>query len=157
MKIMKMNVRRYGWGKLLAGWVGLMALCGGMAHAQCDETTWLKASKTEYLDASGTLQETREEKSVLEITKKAFIRYEREGEELKEDFRGEITSSKCDWKVPFKEGKSVLRVTFQENGESRDATVTIEGKQGKVTLLAEIDARPDRKIRVLADSFANKK
>lgn len=126
------------------------------AFAQCEKPVVLKSSKTEYLDANGVLQRSEEEKSVLEISKSELIRYEPEGDELKLDFKAEVKSSKCEWKVPYQEGKSVLRVTFREDGQAKDATVTIEGKGGKVTLVAVVDEAPDRRIRVTADSFEAK-
>jgi hypothetical protein len=40
-----------------------------------------------------------------------------------------------------------------DNGESRDFNVTIEGKDGKVTLMAESPQQPDNKIRLDIDKF----
>jgi hypothetical protein len=37
------------------------------------------------------------------------------------------------------------------------ATITIEGKDGKITFLMEIEEMPDRKIRVWVDEFGEKK
>jgi hypothetical protein len=35
-------------------------------------------------------------------------------------------------------------------------TITIEGKEGKLTLLAEVDDDPNHKIRVTIDKFEEK-
>ena len=137
--------------------LSLLLAGGTVAFAQCDKPVVLTASKTEYLDQNHVVQRTVDEMSKLEISKTELARYEPEGNGWKLDFKAEVTSSQCDWKVPFKEGKSILKVTFMENGETKKGTITIEGKNGKVTLLAEIDDQSGRKIRVAADSFEHKK
>ncbi|GAB3895412.1 hypothetical protein GCM10028803_11920 [Larkinella knui] len=71
---------------------------------------------------------------------------------------GPIESATCAWSEPYKEGKTVLKALISEPaGGQMHATVTVEGKGGKVTLLMEVAEMPDRKIRVSADSFAEKK
>jgi hypothetical protein len=60
--------------------------------------------------------------------------------------------------VPFKEGKSTIKALFSEdNGEKRNVTLTLEGKEGKVTLLMEIKESPDRKIRIPILEFKEQK
>jgi hypothetical protein len=59
--------------------------------------------------------------------------------------------------VPINAGKTVLSTTLNnDNGESKDFTLTIEGKGGKVTLLAESPAMPDKKIKLDLDKFEEK-
>ncbi len=70
---------------------------------------------------------------------------------------GTIQSDSCNWKIPFKEGRSVIRAVLTSNGEQKNIKLTIEGKNGQVILIAEIEDLKDRKIRVVADSFGEKK
>jgi hypothetical protein len=42
------------------------------------------------------------------------------------------------------------------SGEEKQATITIEAKDGKVTLLAEAKERPDEKMRLEVSSFEEK-
>jgi predicted amino acid dehydrogenase len=50
-----------------------------------------------------------------------------------------VKSDTCDWKTLFKEGKSVIKATFTRDGEDpKNATITIEGKNGKISFLVEI-------------------
>jgi hypothetical protein len=57
--------------------------------------------------------------------------------------------------VPFKEGKTVITTTLKDDSgnEPKDFTITIEGKDGKVTLLAESPSMPDRKIKLDIEKF----
>ena len=41
-------------------------------------------------------------------------------------------------------------------GDSMNLTITIEGKEGKITFLAVIEQMPDRRIMLLADKFEEK-
>jgi hypothetical protein len=121
--------------------------------AQCGKKIVITSSQTEYLDATGTLQKTEEEKSIVEISKPGITITP--GDEQRK-MTGTIKSDTCNWKVPFKEGKTVIKALFMRENETMNATITIEGKDGKVSLLFEIEERPDRKIRIVADKFEEK-
>jgi hypothetical protein len=41
-------------------------------------------------------------------------------------------------------------------GDVKNLTITIEGKEGKLVLLAEAEERPERKIRIVIDKFEEK-
>lgn len=135
--------------------LGVLALGITLGHAQCDKTVVLTGSKTEYLNAQGELQRTVDEQSTLTFTKTEVTRHEPGKDEP--ELQGKITSVTCDWKVPFKEGKTVIKATLQEGGREEAATFTIEGKDGKITLLAQIDSQPDKQIRMAAESFTEAK
>ncbi|MDB5016160.1 MAG: hypothetical protein JWQ84_992 [Mucilaginibacter sp.] len=121
-----------------------------MGHAQCDKKVVLTSSKTEHMDAAGTVKRTDDETAKIEISK-AELQISVNGEHK---MTGAIKSKTCDWKVPFKEGKTVIKATISnDQGEDRDVTLTIEGKDGKVTLLFEMEGMPDDRIRVGIDKF----
>lgn len=131
-------------------------LSGSIAgFAQCDKTSVLTSSKTEYLDAAMTLQNTQEEKSTVEISKTTVLITPGD-EDHKMTIN--ITSQDCNWKTAYKEGKSVIKGTMAEpdGSATHNVTITIEGKEGKLTLLAELEDMPDRKIRVPVDTFTEK-
>jgi len=74
-----------------------------------------------------------------------------------EKLTGTVKSYACDWKIPFKEGTTKLDITLSnDNGESRDYSVTIQGKDGKITLMAEDKEHPDDKIKLEAVAFEEK-
>ena len=132
----------------------LLTICAKSNFAQCGKSATLVSSKTEYLDGTYTLQRTVEEKSTIEINKAELVITP--GDQPK--MVGKITSDSCDWKRPFKEGKSVIKAIFTREGQAQqiNATVTIEGKDGKVTLIMEMEQMPDKKIRITADKFEEK-
>jgi hypothetical protein len=139
--------------KTIALTLSLM-LAGGVAcFAQCGKTVVLSSSKTEHLDAGGTVQRTDDETTMIELTKTALNISVNDEHKI----TAKITSQTCDWKIPFKEGKTVIKATASnDQGEERKITVTIEGKDGKVTLLFEMDGMPDDRIRVGIDKFIEK-
>jgi hypothetical protein len=127
-----------------------------LAFAQCDTTVVLKSSKTNYLDDKGNVvkEQEREQHATITIAKKRVVIVPGDDHEMV----GDITSRTCEWKTPFKDGKTVVKATFEnENGDQQHATITILGVAGKVTLTYQADERPEVKIMVVADSFEVKK
>jgi hypothetical protein len=127
-----------------------------VCFAQCDKNLRLTSSKTEHLDSSNALERTADEQTVIEITKSNISVLIEDG---KQTLTGVIKSNVCDWKTPFKEGKTVINTTLSnENGDGeKDYTLTIEGKDGKVTLIAVSVQNPDKKLRLPLDKFEEKK
>jgi hypothetical protein len=121
-----------------------------ICFAQCGKKVTLTTSKTEHLDANGIVTRTVDEKAVVEINKSALNINVNDEHKM----TGVIKSDTCDWKVPFKDGKMVLKATIgDENGDDKNVTITIEGKDGKVTLLFEMEGMPDDRIKVTIDKF----
>ncbi len=128
----------------------LVAAGSTIAFAQCDKTATLTSSKTTHLDENGNVERTKDENAVITITA-TDITIAPGDEEHK--MTGKITSKTCDWKVPFKEGKMVIKgIVSGDGGNDKDITVTIEGKNGKVTLTFEAVGMTG-KIQVVADKF----
>ena len=72
--------------------------------------------------------------------------------------QGMIDSFTCEWKTPFKEGKTVIKTSITNpQGQTFSLTITIEGKEGKITFLAEMAEMPDQKIRIVVEKFEEKK
>jgi len=120
--------------------------------AQCDKTVVLNSSKTDHLDESGTLTRSETETAEIQIGKSA-VDIAVNGEHK---ITAQIKSNTCNWTVPFKEGKTVIKAVTDQNGEERNITITIEGKDGKVTLFFEAENEPGDKIRVGIDKFVEK-
>src|ERR1700744_1068428 len=112
----------------------LTAAVGTMSYAQCDKKVSLTSSKTQHLDAAGTLKHADDEKTTVVFDKSDII-VSISGENGDQQMTGKVKSATCDWKVPFKEGKTTLNITLthEGNGESREFTVIIEGKDGKIS------------------------
>lgn len=134
----------------------LTVAVGTVSYAQCDKKVSLTASKTQHFSSSGTLNHADDEKTVVEFDK-SDITVSITNDNGGHNMTGKVKSNICAWKVPFKEGKTTLNITLtNDGGESRDFTVTIEGKDGKVTLWAENKDEPDDKIKLDADKFEEK-
>ena len=131
----------------------LLATTGLAGYGQCEKKVVLSASKTEHLGADSSLQRTDDEATVIEFDKSTItVKPEHEGA-----LTGKVNTVTCNWATPFKVGKTRMNVTLTNpEGESKNLTITIEGKAGKVIFLAEMDDMPDKKIRLVADKFEEK-
>lgn len=123
--------------------------------AQCNQTLQLSSAKTNLLNASYQSQGSRDEKVVIDISA-ATITITPNGNAA-DALTGKVKEVQCDWKVPFKEGKTVIKTDLVDpSGDTKDATITIEGKNGKITLLAEAKERPDQKMQLEVNRFEPK-
>ena len=127
-----------------------------VCFAQCDKTLILTSSRTEHLDADGNLGRAVDEQTAIEINKSKISIVIENG---KQTLTGVIKSNICNWTAPFKEGKSVINTTIsdEDSGGEKDYKLTIEGKDGKVTLLAQSVQDPERKLKFTLDKFEEKK
>lgn len=122
--------------------------------AQCNLDLSLTASKTEYLDSTDVVQRTVDENTTIEITKTQVLI----SPGTHSTMTGNIKSVTCNWTTAYKEGKSVIKMEFEDpSGNLSNATLTIEGKGGQVTFTMTMAAMPNMKIRVALDSFKEKK
>ena len=118
--------------------------------AQCGKKLVLTTSKTDHLDAKGNVTRTADEKAVVEIGKTDLTITVNDQNKM----TGTIKSDSCDWKIPFKEGKTIIKAVIgTDQGEDKNVTITIEGQGGKVTLLFEIEGMQDDRIRVAIYKF----
>jgi hypothetical protein len=132
--------------------LSLLLAMAAASFAQCGKTIVLTSSKTDHLDASGAITRTDDETAEIVIDKSA-VNVSINGD-LK--ITANIKSNTCNWTVPFKEGKTVIKAAAERNGADQNFTITIEGKDGKVTLLFERDDHPEDKIKVAVDKFVEK-
>ncbi|MEO8429212.1 MAG: hypothetical protein ABI651_19145 [Verrucomicrobiota bacterium] len=122
--------------------------------AQCGKNLVLTSSKTEYLNAAGVVQRTVDEESLIKISK-SEVTIAPSGHDV---MTGAITSTACDWKEPFKTGKTTVEAKFKDGNEAdSSATLSIEGKAGKIICLMKQKERPDRTIRLTIDKFEEQK
>jgi hypothetical protein len=130
--------------------LALLVAGSAISSAQCGKKVKLTTSKTDHLDASGAVTRTDDEKAVVEISKSDLVITVNDEHKM----TGTIKSDSCNWSVPFKNGKTIIKaILSNDQGEDKNVTLTIEGKEGKVTLLFEIEGMPDDRIRVAIDTF----
>ena len=140
--------------KIVLGLIGFFAFAIA-GNAQCNKNLQLSSSKTSYLNGKMEVQNTKDESVVVDITKNTITLTPNGNSQ--EAMSGKIKEINCGWKVPYKDGKIVIKSDLIDpSGDSKDATITIEAKNGKITLLAEVMERPDQKIRLEVDKMEEK-
>jgi hypothetical protein len=143
-----MKTKQFNWKKTL---LATLLIIGGTTatFAQCDKEVTLTASTTTYLNAKGEVERTVNEETIISISKTQITIVPGDHDPTS----GNVKTFVCNWKVPFKEGKSVITGLLVDGGHEMNATITVEGKDGKVTLTFEAAEMPGKKIRVVADKF----
>ncbi|MFB9841518.1 hypothetical protein [Mucilaginibacter ginsenosidivorans] len=135
----------------------VLATAGTIAMAQCDKKVSFISSKTEHLDDKGTVQDSQDETTTVEFSKTGISVYTA-NDNGDQKMTGDVKSFTCDWSVPFKTGKTTMSVTLKrDNGDTRDFNLVIEGKDGKITLVAVSPEQAERQIRLTADKFEEAK
>ena len=121
-----------------------------VSYAQCDKTDTITSSTTYHLDDKGVVERTKDEETI--ITFDRFNINIAPGGDANAT-RGAVKSYTCHWTTPFKVGKTVITAVLTDGGEDVNATITIEGKEGKVTVTFEADKLQGKKIQVVANKF----
>ena len=131
----------------------LFLTAGYFGFGQCGTKVVLTSSQTQHLGADSSVQRTEDEHTVIEFDQSTITISPGDNH-----MNGKVDSITCNWTTPYKVGKTRLKVTItNDQGEIQKATITIEGKNGRVVLLGEVDNMPDERIRVIADKFEEKK
>jgi len=131
----------------------LFLAAGYFGFGQCGTKVVLTSSQTQHLGADRSIQRTEDEKTVIEFDKSTITISPGDNH-----MTGKVDSTTCNWSTPYKVGKTRLKVTItNDQGETMSATITIEGRDGRIVLLAELDNMPDDRIQLIADKFEEKK
>ena len=124
------------------------------AISQCDKKVTWYASKGEMFDATGTLLDTKTDSIFLETDpQKIMLRFKSDQNVLE----GTVKEKSCDWKEPFRNGKTVYRANVSIDGNPGNATFTVEARDGKITLSLDIDIRQGRKFVIHIDKYEETK
>ncbi len=120
------------------------------AMSQCDKKVSWYATKGEMYDTNGGLLDTKLDSIFLETSpQKITLRFKSDNNTLE----GTVKEKICDWNEPFKNGKSVYQTTAVLDGQTSNATFTVEAKDGKMILWAEIEIRKGRKFKIYLDGY----
>lgn len=124
------------------------------AISQCDKKVTWYASKGEMLDIGGTLLDTKIDSIFLETDpQKITLRFKSDQKTLE----GTVKEKTCDWKEPFRNGKTVYHANVTVEGGTSNAIFTVEAKDGKITLTLTIEARADKKFLIYIDRYEEAK
>jgi acetoin utilization deacetylase AcuC-like enzyme len=101
--------------------MAFVAVAASNILAQCDQKVIIVSSQTNQLNGTGDIQ-----RSVDEITTIEYYQKEITVTPGYHTMNGSVTSVNCDWKTPFKNGKTVLKaVPESEQGKTMNLTITI--------------------------------
>jgi len=141
---------------LITALVAILSVSYGFA--QCKKNLRLVSDTTSFVDQSGGIMNSKQEDVVVEITDSAIdVKISQDGMQ-RDNLTGSVRVTSCQWKVPFKEGKTVFQTTLKDQGgDSRNAVLTIEGKGGRVSFLLEPQGTNEKRIRLSIKKFEEKK
>ncbi len=121
---------------------------GITTYAQCNERVTFNTSQTDYQDGKGTVAEKTS--VVFDNTDVTILTNGNVDDQLV----GTVLSSSCDWKKSYREGKTVVKANLSNKKlGSKNATLTMEGKDGNVSLLVEVADMPARRFQLSSDAF----
>lgn len=124
------------------------------AVSQCDKKVTWYASKGDMFDASGTRLDSREDSIFLETDpQKITLRFKSDQNALE----GTVKEKTCDWKEPFKNGKTVYHASVTIDGRTTNAIFTIEARDDKITLSLDIEEMKDKKFLIYIDRYEEAK
>ena len=128
----------------------LLSVAGLNAMSQCDKKVKWSGAKGEMYNIDGSLMDTKKDSIFLETgSQNISLRFQSDDHTLE----ATINEKACDWKEPFKNGKAVYHTTTAIDGQSSDATFTIEAKDGKIILWVEVAIRNERKFKIYLDKY----
>lgn len=121
-------------------------------NAQCNKKVIWTGSKAEFLDANGAVENTLTEK-VEVISSKTDIKLSHSDKD-DDALTGKIKDLSCNWSDAFKNGKTVIKSDLAEGmNPANNGVITIEGKDGKITILVTMDNREGKTIKLYIDSY----
>ncbi|HTS42880.1 MAG TPA: hypothetical protein VMH01_00685 [Puia sp.] len=133
-----------------------MLMINLLAKAQCDKSVAWHASKVEFLSPTGSLDKEDSEKVIIQ-TSNAHITIQH-GNRDEDILKGDVSNLVCNWTTPFKEGKTSFKTLLEESsGDTKDAVVNIEGKEGKIVITITFESNQGRMIRLKIDSYEETK
>lgn len=131
----------------------LSVVTGIFSYGQCDKKIMLYSSSFEMLNAADEVQ-LKDDRSISIVYDSKLILFTPGDITM----NGTVNSIKCDWKTPFKEGKTVIISTItRTDGTTVNATLTIEGKNGQTILIAEFEGSDFQKLRLSLEKFEESK
>ena len=128
----------------------ILLITSVQAISQCEKKVTWYASKGDMCDTNGTVLDTKIDSITLETDpQKITLRFKSDEKGLE----GTVKEKTCDWKEPFKNGKTVYHATVSIEGRPSSAVFTVEAREGKITLSLVIEAREGKKFIIYIDRY----
>jgi len=126
--------------------------------AQCDKKVAWSASKADFMDEAGNIQDTKNV-TVAIYTNKKEIKITH-SDDVMDTLQGVIKEFSCDWKQPYKNGKTVMKADLMEkNGEHMNSIITIEAIESKISISINMEGPDGKKmvIKIPVDNYKEEK
>jgi len=132
--------------------IAVFTILAFAGRAQCNGNVNFISSKSQMVNQKGEVLGSKDGTTVIEITKKS-VSLTFNGDE-KTTLAGEIKEEKCEWGEPFKNGKSIIKAVLEDaGGDVKHVTLTIEAKDGKITITGDAEERPNERIKFDVDKY----
>ena len=129
----------------------LLVITGIQANSQCEKRVIWHASKADMFDVNGNLLQSKEGIIVFETdSQKVSLNFK---ESTEAGLEGMVIKKTCDWKEPFKNGKTVYHTPVSIDGKTSNAIFTLEAKEGKIVLSVEIEIMDGKKLLIYIDNY----
>jgi hypothetical protein len=133
----------------------VVCILGKWSNAQCDKKILWTSGNEEFTNGNGEVQKKEQDKVTFEISKTEIIL--NHNDDPNDEMKGTIKELTCNWTEPYKTGKTVIKGELAEgHNDVHDAVITIEGKDGQVTITLELNDKPDMKIKAYVDKYEEK-
>ena len=98
------------------------------------------------------VQKTDSHKVTVEVSKRSVAITH--NDDPNDAMKGEVKDTNCSWTELYKNGKTTIQARPPEgNNNVHDASLTIEGKDGVISILIELKDHPDMKIKAYVDKY----
>lgn len=126
-----------------------------VAIAQCDKQVVYSADRTDMIGTDGQVENSKTEPLTLTFNKGTIVLNSSEKGDV---LTGTVKETDCQWKTVYQEGKAIYKLDFQkpQNGDTSEGSITVEAKEGKLTILIEIAKMDGRKVKLIVSKFEEK-
>ncbi len=122
------------------------------SDAQCDKKVVWSSVKEEFLNDSGQVEHAGEDSVIIETSNTSVL--VNHNNIPQDELKGTVTGISCDWKEPYKNGKTTIKTNLTEaSGESNEGTITIEGKDGQISIILEVHGK---RIKIYVAKYEEK-
>ena len=119
------------------------------SFGQCDKKNLLSGSSLENLNSSNEIINSYDRvMSIIYDSKLLSL--------ILDDYtlEGTVDSITCNWEIPFKVGKTVIKTTLTRiDGTAIKGIINIEGKDGKNILILEFEGSDYQKQKIILEKF----
>jgi hypothetical protein len=133
----------------------VLVIANKQSDAQCNKKILWTATKEEFLDSSGQVTHTDQDSVLLETSDSGIIINHNNNPQ--DQLTGTMKDANCNWSEPFKNGKSTFKSDLTEvSGDQHNGIVTIEGKDGQISILLELTDKGGMRIKLYVSKYEEK-